>query len=170
MNKVYISKKNFDIVENPDVIAVDESLANIICKFNKKGYLTRTHHCIDSGYDPKYIVYYSDYMGTLDKIKLDSDNKMEIVNDDYYMYSRKYKNANIIIEFKRDYKFKEVPEGFDYLVIERKHFKIGMLRCNISIVNKDGNWIIPTEYESIKNKHLKNLEDWIDKLPVKKGL
>ena len=170
MNKVYISKKNFEIVENPDVFEVDESLANIICKLNKKNYITRNNHCIDSGYEPRYVVYYSNFMGTLDKHKLDRDNHIEEVNNDYYFYSRKYTNANIFIEFKKEYKFTNIPEGFDYIKIERKHFNASALRCNISIVDENGKWITPERYEQLKNKYLNDLEKWVDELPIKKGL
>lgn len=155
-NYTYINAKTFEITRMDNNFIVDQKLGKTISILNKKGYYTEI--CNRSKISKPFMI--SDIIHNLVEEKLleINDNTKEklkkiIDNIDY---------ESTIIIFKEKYSFAKLPEGFR--VIENGlYYNLKILKDGPNIEFKS-----LVELESENDKSIRALEEWANKLPIKK--
>ena len=149
---VYLNTKTFEIDTKEDIVAVVESMANVLSILNKKGYYTEI--C------SKPNISKPNLLGTIihelikeKLLEVNNDTKGKIKNILYPLDSE-----SILIIFKEEYKFDDLPLGYKMSGKDLFYYLSAL---------KDDDIIFKSAMEldeEYKNS-LKLLEDWASKLP-----
>ena len=157
MKNIYscLDNKTFEIIDSKNLIIVDSKLAKTISILNKKGYYVDMFSIAKIG-NPFRI---SDVIHNLIEEKvLDIDNH----NDKIKKAIKYAASESTIIIFKDNYKFDELPNGYE-IHDNRIFYYLTILKDTETISFKS---LVELDHEL--NKSLKDLEEWAEKLPIRK--
>ena len=157
MENIYscLDNKTFEIIDSKNLIIVDSKLAKTISILNKKGYYVDMFSIAKIG-NPFRI---SDVIHNLIEEKvLDIDNH----NDKIKKAIKYAASESTIIIFKDNYKFDELPNGYE-IHDNRIFYYLTILKDTETISFKS---LVELDHEL--NKSLKDLEEWAEKLPIRK--
>ena len=167
-NHTFIDSESFELIPDSKIIEVDDDIAEAISILNKKGY--KTEYCCSG-----HISSNEYYSMICDKCFL-NEEKLKEDYIEYYICDVTDKRFKIIyprtvtsiyIKFAEDYKFKNLPPGFEKIkTFDEENFDtiehiIDYYRDNKVRDNKD-------VYNEIK-EYNKLLLDWVKKLPLNKN-
>ena len=154
-NYVCLDNKTFEIIDSKNLIIVDSKLAKTISILNKKGYYVDMFSIAKIG-NPFRI---SDVIHNLIEEKiLDIDNH----NDKIKKAIKYAASESTMIIFKDNYKFDELPNGYE-IHDNCIFYYLTILKDTETISFKS---LVELDHEL--NKSLKDLEEWAEKLPIRK--
>ena len=157
MENIYscLDNKTFEIIDSKNLIIVDSKLAKTISILNKKGYYVDMFSIAKIG-NPFRI---SDVIHNLIEEKiLDIDNH----NDKIKKAIKYAASESTMIIFKDNYKFDELPNGYE-IHDNCLFYYLTILKDTETISFKS-----LVELDNELNKSLKDLEEWAEKLPIRK--
>lgn len=155
-NYICLNSKTFEIEERKDFIPVDEQLAKTISILNQKGYYTEmfSKAKIKNPFMIGALIHDLVEQELLDINDNTKDKIKDIIKKSDY-------EATIII-FKEEYKFNSLPNGYK-LIGKDLNYNLSTLENSDDIKFKS---LVELDHEH--NKSLKDLEEWAEKLPIRK--
>lgn len=157
MESIYscLDNKTFEIIDSKNLIIVDSKLAKTISILNKKGYYVDMFSIAKIG-NPFRI---SDIIHNLIEEKiLDIDNH----NDKIKKAIKYAASESTMIIFKDNHEFDELPNGYE-IHDNCLFYYLTILKDTETISFKS---LVELDHEL--NKSLKDLEEWAEKLPIRK--
>jgi len=174
-NHTFIDSESFEIIPDSEIIEVDDDIAEAISILNKKGY--KTEYCCSG-----HISANKYYSMICDKCFL-NEEKLKEDFIEYYICDvtdKRFKiiypktRTSIYIKFTKDYKFKNLPKGFEKVPIwdeSQKEFSKTEFDTIEHIIDyyqdnkvRDNKYV----YNEIKDYN-KLLLDWVKELPLNKN-
>lgn len=158
-----IDKDTFEVYSKDEyskAFICESSIADIVAMLNKKGY--KTVNCYGGDYEIAYYEVNDVDIAKLEEIKEKKGEIIKRVGDSTFDFWMEKWTTHIYISFDKEYKFDNMPKGFN---LENENLK-SAIDGYVSYYNEDITERRSREdIEKELEEKRKILKDWVEKLP-----
>ena len=162
-----IDRDTFDVCmhaeDHPGVFICDKSIAPVIALLNKKGY--KTFSSCSGHYKLEFYEYFDEDINNLEEYQKDERIIIKKVKSNSFDYWREVDKTHIYILFADEYKFDNLPSGFEIGINDGLDYLRTYIECEINYYNKNKEHKKRIDVLNEIDNKCNLLKEWVISLP-----